>query len=422
MNWDESKLGDVAKVISGFAFKSKDFSKNKGVPVIKIKNIQKEKVEVSDEYFLDESFLSINSKFHCKKDDILISLTGSHITLPNSVVGRVAKYHYNFTSLLNQRGGKIVVTDENKLVNNYLYYYLCQPEVRTILALFGRGGANQVNISPSNVESIKIDLPPIQTQERIADILSDYDDLIENNLKRIKLLEQAAQNIYKEWFVNLRFPGHENTPINEETGLPEGWEEKPLGDIISKLESGSRPKGGIDKSLKKGVPSIGAESVRGLGYFDFSKTKYIKEVFFGKMRKGVLEDRDILIYKDGAYIGRSTLFQDNFPFEKCSINEHIFLIHAKNELLQYYLYFTLHSSLYFEKMQSLNSNAAQPGINQKKIKTLPIICPSSNLLIKFDSMVIPMISEIYKLAKMNLKLKTGRDILLPRLMNRTIEI
>ena len=76
-----------------------------------------------------------------------------------------------------------------------------------------------------SLKSIEIKFPPLQTQKRIADILSAYDDLIENNLKRIKLLEQAAQNIYKEWFVNLRFPGHENTPINEETGLPEGGKE-----------------------------------------------------------------------------------------------------------------------------------------------------------------------------------------------------
>ena len=73
----------------------------------------------------------------------------------------------------------------------------------------------------------------LQTQKRIADILSAYDDFIENNLKRIKLLEQAAQNIYKEWFVNLRFPGHENTPINEETGLPEGWEKKDLNNLLN---------------------------------------------------------------------------------------------------------------------------------------------------------------------------------------------
>lgn len=312
-------------------------------------------------------------------------------------------------------------SNEDYLIPKFLYYQLSKDEFFD----FMMSGANGTKMPRGNRKAIpkfKLLLPPLKTQKRIADILSAYDDLIENNLKRIKLLEQAAQNIYKEWFVNMRFPGHLNTLNMDEKELPFGWKTKSLGDIISKLESGSRPKGGIDKSLEKGIPSIGAESVRSLGYFDFSKTKYIKKAFFDKMKKGILEDRDILIYKDGAYIGRTTLFQDNFPFKKCSINEHIFLIHASDELFQYYLYFTLHSDLYFEKMQSLNSNAAQPGINQKKIKTLPIICPSTDLLNKFNSKVTPMVRQIYKLAKMNLKLKTGRDILLPRLMNRTIEV
>ena len=87
----------------------------------------------------------------------------------------------------------------------------------------------------------KLSIPPLQTQKRIADILSAYDDLIENNLKRIKLLEQAAQNIYKEWFVNLRFPGHENTPINEETGLPEGGKKNDFGEYY-KVEQVKTPK------------------------------------------------------------------------------------------------------------------------------------------------------------------------------------
>jgi len=207
MSWEKDKLEKHAKVISGYAFKSNDFNNSGGTPVIKIKNIQKEHVEINDEYYVDNSFLGIDSRFHCIKDDILISLTGSHITLPNSVVGRVAKYQYDFISLLNQRAGKVLITNPSKLDNNFLYYFLCLQDTRITLAQFGRGGANQCNISPSNVESIDVILPPLPTQKKIASILSAYDDLIENNLKRIKLLEEAAQNIYKEWFVNFRFPG-----------------------------------------------------------------------------------------------------------------------------------------------------------------------------------------------------------------------
>lgn len=423
MRWEIDTLGNYSKVISGYAFKSDSFRTDNGIPIIKIKNIQREYVEIDGEYFVDTSYLSLDPKFHCTKNDILISLTGSHITLPNSVVGRVAKYHYDFTSLLNQRGGKIVVTNPDKLENNYLYYYLCQNEIRIKLAQFGRGGANQCNISPSNVESIPIILPPLETQKRIASILSAYDDLIENNLKRIKLLEETAQNIYKEWFVNFRFPNYEHTEFDSESGLPVGWEIVALNDIYDKLESGSRPKGGIDKDLKDGIPSIGAESIRELGYFDFSKTKFISNDFFEKMNKGKIEDRDILIYKDGAYIGKTTLFQDDFPYSNCAVNEHVFLLNTKNKLHQYYLFFTLSTKEYYAKMQNLNSNAAQPGINQPKLLQLELLMTNNeNLLISFNDKVEPLVKQIYSLAKINKNLKEARDILLPRLMNRTIEV
>ncbi len=119
-------------------------------------------------------------------------------------------------------------------------------------------GATVKGIRLEQLKSIEIKLPPLQTQKRIADILSAYDNLIENNLKRIKLLEQAAQNIYKEWFVNLRFPGHENTPINEETGLPEGWEYGVVSDLCE-VKSGYAFKSKQWK--KKGNPVIKIKNI-----------------------------------------------------------------------------------------------------------------------------------------------------------------
>jgi type I restriction enzyme S subunit len=400
MNWDESKLGDVAKVISGYAFKSKDFSKNNGIPVIKIKNIQKEKVEVSDEYFLDESFLSINSKFHCVKDDVLISLTGSHITLPNSVVGRVAKYHYDFTSLLNQRGGKIVVTDENKLVNNYLYYYLCQHEVRTTLALFGRGGANQVNISPSNVESIKIDLPPLQTQKRIADILSAYDDLIENNLKRIKLLEQAAQNIYKEWFVHLRFPGYENIPINEETGLPEAWRKSPFNDVSFNNNRKRIPVNGTERSKRQGnYRYYGATGVM----------DYIDDYIF--------DGRFLLVAEDGTVYDNIGNAYTQLVEGKFWVNNHAHIISGGSLPVEY-----LYLAMKHYPIGHLITGAVQLKLSMKNLKRVDVINPSKDILKNFMSIVDPMINQVFTLNSQNQKLKAARDILLPRLMNRTIEV
>ena len=268
--------------------------------------------------------------------------------------------------------------------------------------------------------NLLINLPTIQTQHRIEDILSRYDSLIDNYQKQIKLLEEAAQRLYKEWFVDLRFPGYENTPMVD--GVPEGWEKKKLGEIDCRIESGSRPKGGINKELTKGIASIGAENVIGLGKYNYASEKFIDQDFFDKMKRGKLVDRDILIYKDGAYIGKTTLFQDKFPHEEAAVNEHVFLLHAKDESLQYFIFFTLYQKEYFEKMQKLNKNSAQPGINQTAIRSLEIMFPSKDIITSFNDRVNLIVKNIFSIAKQIRLLTEARDRLLPKLMSGEIEV
>lgn len=281
-------------------------------------------------------------------------------------------------------------------------------------------GAAQDNLSWQKLSTIQFPKPPIEVQRKIADYLVDYEDLIENNQKQIKLLEEAAQRLYKEWFVDLRFPGHENVKIVD--GVPEGWKQCLLGDINCSLESGSRPKGGIDASLVDGVPSIGAENVIGLGRYNYSSEKLITKDFFSKMKRGKLCDKDILIYKDGAYIGRTSLFQDGFPHLEAAVNEHVFLLHAADEHIQYYLFFTLYQQEYYQKMQKLNKNAAQPGINSKAMMSLPVLLPTEDILDRFDSFAMPLMHKIFNLAKQNRQLELARDRLLPKLMSGELEV
>ena len=267
---------------------------------------------------------------------------------------------------------------------------------------------------------LSIDLPSIETQHRIAAILSRYDSLIENYQKQIKLLEEAAQRLYKEWFVDLHFPGHENTKIVD--GVPEGWEKKKLIEFGCTLESGSRPKGGVDSNLKDGIPSVGAENVIGLGKYNYSSEKLITNQFYSQMRKGKIKNRDILIYKDGAYIGRTSLFQDGFPHKEMAVNEHVFLLHTLNENYQYYVFFTLYQKQYFEKMQKLNKNAAQPGLNQKALLDLGMLCPSEEFVMTFRKAIEPLMKALFNKANQIRLLTEARDRLLPKLMNGEIEV
>ena len=418
--WVKYKLGEVATVIGGYAFKSKDF-KSYGVPVVKIKSLKENNIVISEGQYLDESFLAINKKYHVNKNDFLIALTGSHITMPSSAVGRVAKSRKKETLLLNQRVGKFVVNSK-LCFHNFLYYFTTSQYFFESIGLRSKGAANQANVSSKDVEGIELLLPKLEEQKKIASILSAYDGLIENNLKRIKLLEERAQLTYQEWFVRMKYPGHENDVVDSETGLPEGWTFQSIGVLTNKLESGKRPKGGIDKSLNQGVPSIGAENVNGLGKYNYSKEKYITEECFSTMNKGIIENKDILIYKDGAYIGKVAIFQDSYPHKKCCVNEHVFLINTGEEILQNLLYFTLETNDYFKKMQGLNSNSAQPGINQAKLKSLEIVLPKHELCNSFYIVTEPILKLISTLALQNESLKLSRDILLPRLMSGMIDI
>lgn len=329
--------------------------------------------------------------------------------------GNVAIIKENMEPLALGQRTVLIRPNPEKVCPDFLVYYLLAPQQQN--ELLGRAtGATVAYVNIPIINNLPVFLPPLETQQKIAGILSAYDDLIENNRKQIKLLEEAAQKLYKEWFVKLNFPGHENVKIVD--GVPEGWKILTVEDLIGKLESGSRPKGGIDSTIKKGIASVGAENVIGLGQYNYSSEKFVNKEFYENAKRGKIEDKDILIYKDGAYIGRTSLFQDNFPHKETMINEHVFLLHAREESNQYFLFFTLYQRTYFEKMQKLNKNAAQPG--QDAIKSLKFLMPAGQLLREFDNFVTPIVKRIFVLAKQNSQLQSARDKLLPRLMNGEI--
>lgn len=221
-NWPSRKLKDVANVFSGHAFKSSDMNKSSGIPLLKIKNINGKKVNKDCETFLDTAaYKKKYNRFLLQKDNFLVAMTGQ------GSVGRIGKMRsYEKGFLVNQRVGIIRVN--SKIADpEFVYQSLATDDTEGMYFSLAMG-AGQPNLSPKDIGSVNIPYPPLSIQQKIAGILSAYDDLIENNLKRIKLLEELAQITYEEWFVRLRFPGHESIPINSETNLPEGWEKTRL--------------------------------------------------------------------------------------------------------------------------------------------------------------------------------------------------
>lgn len=389
INSKRVKLGDISKIISGYAFKSQDFT-TEGIPVIKIKNIRVGFVDLSEVDYIDSSFLSLPEKYHVKGGDLLISLTGSHLTQPNSVVGRVAMHSSSLGKcLLNQRAGKILVKDPNICNVTYLFYALYTQEKRREIALLAAGAASQANVSPTQVESIEINLPPLYTQHKIASILSSYDDLIENNTRRIKILEEMARIIYREWFVNFRFPGHEQVRmVDSPFGLvPEGWDVGRLQDYVELC---------YGKALKAEDRQEGHYPVYGSsGVVGFHSQRLVEAPGIIVGRKGNVGS---VRWTDAPFFPIDTVY------------------YVKTDVSLYYVYYNL------QQQNFINNDAAVPGLNRNQAYSLPFLMPSKQHLKAFDEFNAPVFKAVRSLTKKNQNLLHTRDLLLPKLISGEVAV
>jgi type I restriction enzyme S subunit len=323
-------------------------------------------------------------------------------------------------SFTNQQVNSIVVNEDD---HDPFFVYHLLTTLRDELKSKAGGAATPI-INKTAFSEIEVSVPVLPVQQRIAGILSAYDELIENSQKRIKILEAMASSIYREWFVYFRFPGHESVPLVPSSfgQIPKNWDVVKLGTQLAALESGKRPKGGI-REVDGGVPSIGAENINGIGRHNFGAEKFIPREFFNEMRSGVVENRDVAIYKDGAYIGKSSYFRDGFPHVESSVNEHVFLLRCTGERLkQNALYLWLQEPDTVQLIRSKNANAAQPGINQQTVRGLDLIVPDSIIAEQFDKLVDPLLAEIIVIATKIYNLRRTRDLLLPRLLSGQIDV
>jgi type I restriction enzyme S subunit len=262
-------------------------------------------------------------------------------------------------------------------------------------------------VPKSTFSKIKVFVPKSKTtQQKIARILSAYDDLIENNLKRIKLLEEMAQITYEEWFVRMKFPGHENTPVDAETGLPEGWHEKPLETLATFLNGFAfKP----DQLGDSGLPVIKIKELKG-GVVGDTPRNSGAEI----PDKYIVNTGDILFSWSGSL--EVVLWQ----YEKGLLNQHLFKVKPNSDIPSSFMYLSLASCLPF--FENLTTGATMKHIKRKELSFVKAIVPDCKLLKEFDQQVSPILKSILNLNEQNQKLKEARDILLPRLMTGMIDV
>lgn len=295
----------------------------------------------------------------------------------------------------------------NCLDYRFLYYwFLLAGKTGTLEQYFT--GATIKHMPGEKLKSILIDMPPIETQQQITNILSAYDDLIENNQKQIKLLEETAQRLYKEWFVDLRFPGHENVKIVD--GVPEGWKQCTLGEMASILRRGISPK--YDDSGKYLVISQKCirHSIMDTGEARRESKKYAPELN--------LQDADTVICSTGTgTLGRVGQVCGTYP--DTTFDSHVTLVRTEN--YQNFFYQSIKSQQEF-LMGMGRGSTNQQELYRNVIESLQILVPTQEILNKAEKMLSSMYHKVTALNSQILLLIEVRDRLLPKLMSGELEV
>jgi len=373
------KLSDLADMCLG---KMLDQNKNKGSYYPYLANINVRWGEIDLKNLRKMRFENKElDRYGVKFGDIIICEGGEP--------GRCAIWKGKTESMMIQKALHRIRVKEG-VDNTFLYYALFNKGIQGHYNGYMTGAAIK-HLTGESLAKVRVSIPPIETQQKIAAILSAYDDLIENNLQRIKLLEDMAQITYEEWFVRMKFPGHEHTPIDPETGLPEGWRKGKVIDLFELQRGFDLP---VQNRVNGDVPILAST-----GIIDFHAVAKVAGPCVVTGRSGTIGNVSY-IQKDFWPLN-TTLWVKKF--------------HGCGSAFAYFFLKIFH-------LERMSGGAAVPSLDRKVVHSQHIIIPSVFLMQKYELDISPSFSLIEDLRNQNLLLKEARDILLPRLMTGMIDV
>lgn len=400
MNWVLGTIGEHCTVTSSKRFHLSDRSKE-GVPFFCSKEIiQKVNGEdVTDcDYIKEEAYESVKKQYGVPEaGDLLITTRGTY-GIP---------YIYRETDRFYFADGNLTWLKDfdDELSARFLYYWVNSYDGQKMIDAIAKGTAQKA-VPIASIKTLQIPIPPIEIQKRISDILSVYDDLIENNQKQIKLLEEAAQRLYKEWFVDLRFPGHEDTPIVD--GVPEGWQKDTVGGICSLNKETIS-----SEQVSKDTPYIGLEHIPRVDFClsswgkagDVTSNKYRyaeDDIIFGKIRP--------YFHKVGFAINSGVVSTDSFVMKAQYGLWGLLLMTVFDKAFVDYTY------------KTCKEGAKMPRADWKQMEKYEVLIPDKAVRSAFEDNIWSITRRIKVLAFQNLELAEARDRLLPKLMSGEIEV
>lgn len=405
-DWKKCTINDICEIKSGkrIPLGCSFVDIKTPYPYIRARDIKDGCINTENLIYLTEDVQKKIEKYIINTNDIAITVVGASI----GDIGYAKEdvNNYNLTE------NAVRLTNFNIDVSSKFIFY--QLLFKQDLMKKTAGGAAQPKLGIYKVKAIPITLPPLATQQKIAFILSAYDDLIENNRKQIKLLEEAAQRLYKEWFVDLRFPGYENVAIVD--GVPEGWITKTIGEICVKLNSGGTPnRKKTDYWDSKDIKWYKTKELQDCWLFD--SEEYISEKGLNNSSAKVFPKNTILM----AIYASPTLGRLGVLTDEATCNQAALCMIADNENTSYqWLYLKLYELRDF--FNSVARGAGQQNISADVVKNKQIILPNKNIMEKFTITIDPYFEKIKSLQQQIQLLQQTRDKLLPRLMSGEMEV
>lgn len=389
---------------------SSKFFVDEGVPVIRGNNLTNGK-----EKFIDNGFVYITEEkayelrgCEAKEDDIVITAAGT--------LGQVG------IMPRKKRFSKYIISNKQiRLRCNldlvcplFIYYKLVEPGFNQLLMSQNKGSSIPL-LTLGSIKWLPLMIPTLSIQRRIASILSAYDDLIENNLKRIKLLEEIAQRTYEEWFVKFRVNG-EQLPIDQNTGLPVGWDIVKLSDVCSRIQSGGTPSRSKNSYWENGTMNWFKTKELQDSWLIDSEEKISIEALNNSSAKTFPPNTILMAIYASPTLGRLGLLQKESSCNQAAIG----FICKEGTVSFQWLYFKLFELR--DRFNGIARGAGQQNISGELVKDQTIVLPKYETIKEFTDFVSPIMFQQLNLQKQNLKLKESRDILLPKLMNGTIKV
>jgi len=418
MKWRTMSL-DAIKAPVPYAFVGGPFGSNlttrdyieEGIPVIRGNNLP------AEAWFHDDDFMFVSEK---KADDLRsnTAFPGDVVFTQRGTLGQVGVIPQDsrFQRYIISQSQMKLTVDPGIADPRFVYYFFRNPAtVQKVINHALTSGVPHINLGI--LREFKITLPEVASQERIADILSAYDSLIESNRRRMVLLEEMARQLYREWFVRLRFPGHEHTRITN--CVPEGWERRVFADACASLEDGdwieTKDQGGDDFRLLQ-ISNIGVNEFVETGNF-----RYVTEQTFKHLSCRELLPGNILIARMPKPIGRAWLVTE-MPWRMITAVDAAIAV-ANDELADaYFLTHYLNSPASLEHCERRAVGATRPRVARRELAELPLLLPPRRLQAHFREFAAPINRQRALLYRQNEKLSATRDLLLPRLMSGEIAV